>query len=102
MEEIQKRIGYTFKNIRLLETALTHPSYAGDHHVESYQRLEFLGDAVLELCVSEALYKAHASLSGAKTRFRRPPNDSGLTRACAFRSAKEEAAEETKSPFCAM
>lgn len=71
MEEIQKRIGYAFKNIRLLETALTHPSYAGDHHVESYQRLEFLGDAVLELCVSEALYKAHASLSeGVLTRMR--------------------------------
>lgn len=71
MEEIQKRIGYAFKDIRLLETALTHPSYAGDHHVESYQRLEFLGDAVLELCVSEALYKAHASLSeGVLTRMR--------------------------------
>ena len=33
----------------LLETALTHPSYGGDHHVPHYQRLEFLGDAVLEL-----------------------------------------------------
>lgn len=71
MKTIQERIGYAFKNIRLLETALTHPSYAGDHHVESYQRLEFLGDAVLELCVSEALYKAHASLSeGVLTRMR--------------------------------
>ena len=71
MLEIQKRIGYTFKNARLLETALTHPSFAGDHKVESYQRLEFLGDAVLELCVSEALYKAHASLpEGVLTRMR--------------------------------
>ncbi len=71
MKTIQKRIGYAFKDIRLLETALTHPSFAGDHHVESYQRLEFLGDAVLELCVSEALYKAHASLSeGVLTRMR--------------------------------
>ena len=71
MLEIQKRIGYTFKDIRLLQTALTHPSFAGDHRVESYQRLEFLGDAVLELCVSEALYKAHASLSeGILTRMR--------------------------------
>lgn len=71
MKTIQERIGYTFKNPHLLETALTHPSYAGDHHVESYQRLEFLGDAVVELCVSEALYKAHASLSeGVLTRMR--------------------------------
>lgn len=71
MEEIQKRIGYRFKNVHLLQTALTHPSYAGDHRVESYQRLEFLGDAVVELCVSEALYKAHASLSeGVLTRMR--------------------------------
>jgi len=71
MDEIQKRIGYTFQNRALLLTALTHPSYAGDHHVESYQRLEFLGDAVLELCVSEMLYRAFTNLSeGVLTRMR--------------------------------
>jgi len=51
-----EKLGYNFKNIKLLETALTHPSYGGDHHVPHYQRLEFLGDAVLELAISRHLY----------------------------------------------
>ena len=56
MEELENRIGYHFQNPRLLKTALTHPSYGGDHHVPHYQRLEFLGDAVLELVVSRYLF----------------------------------------------
>ena len=56
MEELENRIGYHFQNARLLKTALTHPSYGGDHHVPHYQRLEFLGDAVLELVVSRYLF----------------------------------------------
>ena len=53
---LEERLGYTFRNRSLLETALTHPSYGGDYHTEHYQRLEFLGDAVLELAVSRYLY----------------------------------------------
>ena len=56
MEKLCEKLGYRFKNQKLLVTALTHPSYGGDHHVPHYQRLEFLGDAVLELTVSEYLY----------------------------------------------
>ena len=56
MKSLCKRLGYEFKDIKLLETALTHPSYGGDHHVPHYQRLEFLGDAVLELAISRYLY----------------------------------------------
>ena len=56
MEKLCERIGYRFQNSSLLETALTHPSYGGDHHVPHYQRLECLGDAVLELAVSQYLY----------------------------------------------
>ena len=56
MKALCKRLGYTFKNPALLETALTHPSYGGDHHVPHYQRLEFLGDAVLELAISRYLF----------------------------------------------
>ncbi len=56
MKALCQKLGYTFKNMKLLETALTHPSYGGDHHVPHYQRLEFLGDAVLELAVSRYLY----------------------------------------------
>ena len=56
MKSLCEKLGYTFKNIKLLETALTHPSYGGDHHVSHYQRLEFLGDAVLELAISRYLF----------------------------------------------
>ena len=56
MEKLCEALGYRFRHQKLLVTALTHPSYGGDHHVPHYQRLEFLGDAVLELAVSEYLY----------------------------------------------
>ena len=56
MKALCKKLGYTFKDMKLLETALTHPSFGGDHHVPHYQRLEFLGDAVLELAISRYLY----------------------------------------------
>ena len=57
MRELCEKLGYAFRNPKLLETALTHPSFGGDHHVPHYQRLEFLGDAVLELAVSDYLYR---------------------------------------------
>ena len=47
MEQIEAALGYVFRDRSLLTTALTHPSYGSDHHVPHYQRLEFLGDAVL-------------------------------------------------------
>lgn len=56
MKALCSKLGYTFHDMKLLETALTHPSYGGDHHVPHYQRLEFLGDAVLELAISRHLY----------------------------------------------
>ena len=56
MQVLEERLGHVFRNRKLLETALTHPSFGGDHHVPHYQRLEFLGDAVLELAVSRYLY----------------------------------------------
>ena len=56
MKALCKKLGYTFSDIKLLETALTHPSFGGDHHVPHYQRLEFLGDAVLELAISRYLF----------------------------------------------
>ena len=56
MKSLCKKLDYQFNNPQLLETALTHPSYGGDHHVPHYQRLEFLGDAVLELAISKYLY----------------------------------------------
>ena len=62
MEEIQKRIGYHYQNIDYLYTAMTHSSYANDEKtlaVQSNERLEFLGDAVLELVSSEFLYHTY-------------------------------------------
>jgi len=56
---LEKTINYSFKNSVLLQTALTHPSYLNEHSQEqdSYQRLEFLGDAVLEFLASDYLFK---------------------------------------------
>lgn len=50
-------LNYQFKNRELLKTALTHSSYANEHGIFSNERLEFLGDAVLELAMSEILFK---------------------------------------------
>ena len=43
LEQLQKNIGYKFKDIKLLEKALTHTSYAYEHEIESNEKLEFLG-----------------------------------------------------------
>lgn len=55
--DIEKKIGYTFRNGELLKTAFTHSTYFNANGgSESNERMEFLGDAVLELIVSEQLY----------------------------------------------
>lgn len=55
--EFEKTLGITFNNPSLIETALTHSSYANQHKKMSYnEKLEFLGDAVLQLAVTEAIY----------------------------------------------
>lgn len=54
--EFEKVIQYKFKDIRLLNEALTHSSYANEHNLKSNERMEFLGDAVLELAMSKHLY----------------------------------------------
>ena len=59
LNEFQSKIGYTFKNQHLLEQALTHSSYANEKHMKKHsdnERLEFLGDAVLEIVSSEFLF----------------------------------------------
>lgn len=58
-KEFQEQIGYTFKNEQLLRQALTHSSYANEKRMKPHsdnERLEFLGDAVLELVSSEFLF----------------------------------------------
>ena len=59
LEELQIRIDHVFRDAALLERAVTHPSYLQDRPdlVESNQRLEFLGDAVLQLILTETLFE---------------------------------------------
>ena len=61
LEQLQQRLGYAFRDPRLLECALTHTSYLQDHPVAGpgNQRLEFLGDSVLQLILSEALFQLY-------------------------------------------
>ena len=64
---LEKAIGHSFRRPALLKQALTHPSLGHNHN----QRLEFLGDAVLELCVSEKIYDRHPEMhEGAMTQLR--------------------------------
>lgn len=55
-KKLEETLGYNFKNKDLLKLALTHSSYANEHGSECNERLEFLGDAVLELAMSRVLY----------------------------------------------
>ena len=60
MREFEKMIGYRFKSLDLLNSGLTHPSYLNEKQIkdmEHYERLEFLGDAVLGLIVCGHIYK---------------------------------------------
>ena len=57
LQELMSILSYDFKNPQLLETALTHSTYAYENRgIENNERLEFLGDAVLQLVVSERLF----------------------------------------------
>ncbi len=68
--ELLDKLGIQTDQKELYETALTHTSYANEHHVESYERLEYLGDAVLELIMSEYLYKHTNEVEGRMTKLR--------------------------------
>ena len=60
LEKLQRRIGYQFQDEGLLLSALTHASGA-EHRLSSNERLEFLGDAILQFLVSEYLYEKYPS-----------------------------------------
>ena len=70
MEELLKKLKIPYKNLSLYKRALTHSSYANEQNTESYERLEFLGDAVLELLTSQHLYK-NSNFSEGKMTVRR-------------------------------
>ena len=83
LEELEAIIGYEYKNKELLRTALTHSSYANElkarkKSAECNERLEFLGDSVLSIIVSEYLFERYASSpEGELTKFRAAVVQSG-------------------------
>lgn len=72
-ENLAKKLGIKFNNIEILQQAVTHRSYLNEHRgykLEHNERLEFLGDAVLELVVTEYLYKNFKNPEGELTNWR--------------------------------
>lgn len=74
MEKLEDKLGYHFRNPALLAEALNHSSYANEHrtaHLNSNERLEFLGDSVLGFVTAESLFQRHPELpEGYLTRIR--------------------------------
>lgn len=69
IEELERRIGYTFKDRNLLKRAITHSSFANEQKINKlgdYERLEFLGDAVLELVSSSFLFHEYKDMPEGK------------------------------------
>ena len=70
-EELEKNIGYVFKNKELLDQALTHTSFAYENNKESNEKLEFLGDSILEFISSNYIYNTYPNLKeGEMTKVR--------------------------------
>ena len=69
LEKLELKIGYRFRDTSLLKQAMTHSSYANEKKIfkmKDYERLEFLGDAVLELVSSEFLFQSHPEMPEGK------------------------------------
>lgn len=84
--------GIDFSDLTLLETAFTHTSYANEHRllkISHNERLEFLGDAVLQLIISKYLYQKYpdrpeGEMSKLRSTFVREESLAGFSRACGF------------------
>lgn len=71
LDKLEENIGYKFKNENLLINALTHTSYAFEKHVASNEKLEFLGDSILEFISSKYIYENFPNLKeGEMTKVR--------------------------------
>ena len=89
---LEQRFGLVFSDKQLLETAFTHTSYANEHRllkISHNERLEFLGDAVLQLLISEYLYKKYpkkpeGDLSKLRAMIVREESLAGFARDCQF------------------
>lgn len=71
LTRLEKNIGYVFRNKELLKKALTHTSYAYENYIESNEKLEFLGDSILEFISSKYIYMHYPKLKeGEMTKVR--------------------------------
>lgn len=71
MQKVEESIGYTFQDKSLLKKAFTHTSYAYENNLESNEKLEFLGDSILEFISSKYLYENYPMLKeGEMTKVR--------------------------------
>ena len=71
MVDFLNKLGITPNNLKLYEIALSHSSYANEHRdKDDYERLEFLGDAVLQLVMSDYIYRNFEKDEGSMTKFR--------------------------------
>ena len=71
LEKLEESIGYRFKNKLILKNALTHTSYANENNVQSNEKLEFLGDSILEFISSKYIYSKYPNLKeGEMTKVR--------------------------------
>ena len=71
MRELMERLRYRFRDEGLLQNALTTPAYAAEKRLTDYQRLEFLGDAVLQLAISRTLFDRYPAVKEGKLTFAR-------------------------------
>lgn len=71
LTNLEQKINYTFKNKELLQTAITHKSYSHEFNVENNERLEFLGDTILNMTVTEYIFLKSQKISeGNMTKIR--------------------------------
>lgn len=85
LAKLEKLLGYTFTHPSLLLEAITHPSHLSIPRNPSYQRLEFLGDAVLDYLVTKTIYK-HTSLPQSPN-YQMPPHDMSILRTAAVNAS---------------
>ena len=72
-------LGHRFTSRELLDAALTHPSYAAEHHTDAYDRLEFLGDAVLGMVLADDLFHRLPHAAEGELTLRKHHASSGAT-----------------------
>lgn len=113
IKDLEAVIGYRFRNISLLQNALTHSSYANErwhNSLLSNERLEFLGDSVLGMLVAEYLYRNFPNRpEGELTRMRADmvcettlagaANRIGLGIICSLATVRSRAADGAGTPF---